>query len=165
MRSRRLCVLVGALVTASLLCISAAHAMAADDEVEGAEAGTLELRLQAAPDVIVAADSSWGDARPQDVQAVLSSVATVMLRNFPGRRLQPIVVAHSDLFPITLFRRSPNDEYRVFLTAKDRYWARYVYEFAHELSHILSNYDQRKDAATGSQSPVSYTHLRAHETP
>ncbi len=126
--------------------------MAAGDEVEGAEAGTLDFRLQSAPDVIVAADSSWGDARPQDVQAVLSSVATVMLRNFPGRRLQPIVVAHSDLFPITLFRRSPNDEYRVFLTAKDRYWARYVYEFAHELSHILSNYDQRKDAATGSQS-------------
>jgi len=126
--------------------------MAADDEVAGVEPGTLDLRLRPAPDVTVAADSTWGDARPEDVQAVLSSVATVMLRNFPGRRLQPIVVAHSELYPSILFRNSPDDEYRVFITAKDRYWARYIYEFAHELSHILSNYDQRKDAATGSQS-------------
>ena len=152
MRRRRLFAPVVALTTALLLCISVAAAMAAGDEVARVDAGTRDLSVQSAPDVTVAADSSWGDARPQDVQAVLSSVATVVLRNFPGRRLQPIVVAHSDLYPITLFRHSPNDEYRVFLAAKDRYWARYVYEFAHELSHILSNYDQRRDAATGAQS-------------
>ena len=42
MRSRRLCILVGALATASLLCILAAHAMAADDEVEGHMKGRKE---------------------------------------------------------------------------------------------------------------------------
>ncbi len=85
----------------------------------------------------------WGDARPDEVEAVLNSVATILLEHFPGRRLHPILVAHSDEYPITLYKKGPGGEYQVYLSAKDRHWARYTYEFAHELSHILTNYDHR----------------------
>ena len=85
----------------------------------------------------------WGDARPKEIETVLDSVATILLEHFPGRRLHPILVAHSDEYPIILYKKGPAGEYQVYLSAKDRNWARYAYEFAHELGHILSNYDQR----------------------
>jgi hypothetical protein len=124
--------------------------MPPDDVISVAVPDAPSLRLQPAVDISVVVDAAWGSASRQDIQAVLSSVAAVMLENFPGKRLQPIVVAHSDLHPFTLFRNSPDDEYRVFLSAKDRYWARFVYEFAHELSHILSDYEHHKGAVEAS---------------
>lgn len=86
-------------------------------------------------------EGAWGDARAQDIEIVLYSVAATLLEHFPGRRLDPIVVAHSDTHPITLFKRGPGNEYQVRLSARGTHWAAYAYEFAHELSHILNNYE------------------------
>ena len=91
----------------------------------------------------------WGDARTEEVETVLNAVALVMLEHFPGRRLDPIVVTHTSSNPVTLFRRDANNQYQMFLTADGRQWARYAYEFAHELSHILTDF-QHIDPAVAS---------------
>jgi hypothetical protein len=85
--------------------------------------------------------SDWGTAQQQDIETVLYSVAAILLEHFPGKRLHPIVVTVAADRPITLFRRGPANEYLVRLSARDRHWARYAYEFAHELAHILTNYE------------------------
>lgn len=103
---------------------------------------------QSRPSLLIhAVAGGWGHARTKDIETVLYSVASVLLDHFPGRHLDPIVVSHSNTAPMTLFARGPNNEYRVHLSASDRYWARYAYEFAHELSHILTNYEHHAYSA------------------
>lgn len=82
----------------------------------------------------------WGSAKPEEIEAVLYSVAAEMLPHFPGTRLYPMIVSHTNDAPRVLYDRGSKNEYRVLLTAKDRKWSHYAYEFAHELSHILTNY-------------------------
>ena len=91
----------------------------------------LQIRVQ---------EGGWGTADAKEIETVLYSTATELLERFPGKRLNSIVVTHTDKNPVVLYERGPNDEYRVYLTAKGRRWPVYAYEFAHELSHILTNY-------------------------
>lgn len=86
-------------------------------------------------------EGGWGDASTEDIETVLRSVAAMLLEHFPDRRWNPVLVAHTDEHPLTLYEKGPNGEYRVFLSARDRHWAHYAYEFAHELSHILTHYE------------------------
>jgi hypothetical protein len=48
-----------------------------------------------------------------------------------------------------LFDRGLGGEYVIHLSARDRRWSQYAYQFAHELCHILSNFDneEAKDGA------------------
>lgn len=85
-------------------------------------------------------DDGWGNANPKDIEVLLNRVALEVLKHFPGRKLDPIVVSHSRSGPVVLYQKSPNNEYQVYLAAKDEQWAEYVYEFSHELFHILANY-------------------------
>jgi hypothetical protein len=48
-------------------------------------------------------DGGWGSARTQDIEAVLYSVAGILLEHFPGRRLHPILVTHDPARPMTLY--------------------------------------------------------------
>ncbi|MBI2508988.1 MAG: hypothetical protein HYV99_03100 [Betaproteobacteria bacterium] len=91
---------------------------------------------------------AWGNVRTEDIETVLYSVAAVLLENFPGKRLNPILVFHSDTRPFILYEKGPNNEYRVYLTAKDGDWAQYAYEFAHELGHILAHYERHAYSGT-----------------
>ena len=60
-----------------------------------------------------------------------------------GRTLEPILVEPKG-GPITLFRRGPKGEYLVRLNTGDRHWAQHAYQFAHEFTHILANYDEHE---------------------
>jgi hypothetical protein len=108
-----------------------------------------DARTQAGLDIRVA-ERGWGNARAQDIETVLYSVAAVLIEHFPGRRLSPIRVSHSPERPITLYKKGPGNAYQVQLSASGEGWARYAYEFAHEFSHILMNYDHHADTQTAS---------------
>ena len=43
--------------------------------------------------------------------------------------------------PFTVYDKRP---YQVFLSARDTYWSQYVYQFSHELCHILTHFDSAK---------------------
>jgi len=90
-------------------------------------------------------EGGWGSALPQEIETVLYSVAAELLSQLPGKRLGPIVVAHSYRNPVVLYEKGARGEYQVFLTTRDKLWAHYAYEFAHELAHILANYEHYKE--------------------
>lgn len=87
-------------------------------------------------------DGGWGSARKETIETVLYAVADELLARLPKKLATPIVVSHTDDNPIALYERGSNGEYRVHLHATGENWHLYVYEFAHELCHILSNYDE-----------------------
>jgi len=87
-------------------------------------------------------DGAWGSAAPWQIEMLLNAIADEMLQHFPGRRLHPIVVSYSPGGPAVLFQKGPGNEYQVMLSARDQNWAEYVYEFSHELVHILANYER-----------------------
>jgi len=125
----------------------------------GAHAGDVKPRLhykkdnspvdsQAEP-IIRVSDTGWGNVAPWQIELVLNAVATELLSHFPGRTLGPIVVSPSQRGPVVLYQKGPQHEYQILLAAKDQRWAEYVYEFSHELFHVLAGYDQHVVADTG----------------
>lgn len=84
----------------------------------------------------------WGGASAEEIEPVLYAVADELLTRIPAKLATPIVVTHTDRNPVALYDKGPDGEYQVQLHAEGRHWHRYVYEFAHELCHILSNYEQ-----------------------
>lgn len=82
----------------------------------------------------------WGvDTRR--IEPVLYAVADELVSALPGKLSAPVVVAHTQGNPVALYRRGVDGEYRVRLHASGESWPLYVYEFAHELCHVLSNHD------------------------
>ncbi len=83
----------------------------------------------------------WGSASKREIQSVFQSAAENLADNSPRKQSGiSIIVTHAEGNPITLYEKAHGGEYQVRVGAKDRYWAQYAYQFAHELCHILSNY-------------------------
>ena len=89
----------------------------------------------------------WGDANTRDIRGVMESAAGELWKNFPERRLHPIIVQRGRHSPITLYRRGPRGEYLVKVTSKGRHWCQFAYQFAHEFCHILANYSHKTPVA------------------
>ena len=83
----------------------------------------------------------WGDGSPADIQVLLTDVASHVERSLRNALKSAIVVPAPDTnsLPMTHCRLSPDDPFRVQLTARDKRWAQYAYQFAHELCHVLSS--------------------------
>lgn len=92
--------------------------------------------------------SGWGSVRKTQIETVLYSVADELLSRLPKKLSAPIVVTHTDKNPIALYDRGPGGEYLVRLHASEEHWYLYAYEFAHELCHIMSNYEENAAADT-----------------
>ncbi|HZV53851.1 MAG TPA: hypothetical protein VFF82_02835 [Rhodocyclaceae bacterium] len=84
----------------------------------------------------------WGSVSTEQIETVLQSVANELLAQVPNRFSATIIVTHTDSNPIALYDRGPAGEYLVRLHASDERWHLYVFEFAHEFCHLLSNYDE-----------------------
>jgi hypothetical protein len=87
------------------------------------------------------ASGDWGNAAPDEIEILLNAVAGEMLKHFPGHQLDPIVVSPSRSGPVVLYQKGAQHEYQILLAAKGDRWAEYVYEFSHELFHVLANYE------------------------
>lgn len=92
---------------------------------------------------IVVADSGWGLARPSDIQMLLENTASHLNRFLRSPFTGDIEVVSSPPSeePMVHYRLSLNSPFRVQLTARDRHWSQFSYQFAHEFCHILSNYE------------------------
>ncbi|HSK71809.1 MAG TPA: hypothetical protein VK892_08955 [Pyrinomonadaceae bacterium] len=91
---------------------------------------------------IVVSQDNWGEARTVDIQKVLESAANELWVYFPNKRLETIKVVYDADTPRTRCAKGSNGEYIVQLTAQNRRWAQFSYQFAHEFFHVLSNYDK-----------------------
>jgi hypothetical protein len=90
----------------------------------------------------------WGNVSKESIETVLYSVADTLMSQLPSKLSVPIIVSHSNGAPVALYDRGPGGEYLVNLHASGENWHLYVYEFAHELCHILSNYEENVGADT-----------------
>lgn len=126
---------------ASILC-SVAFAAEADVAASGKKAGNsrkagLSIRVEG---------NEWGSASRQEIETVLYAVADELLAQVPKKLNVPIVVTPTQSNPMVLYERGRGGEYVVHLHAKGPRWHLYAYEFAHELCHIMSNYEENAGA-------------------
>jgi hypothetical protein len=87
-------------------------------------------------------EARWGGPI-EDVRRVLHSSAEQLWQYYPDRTLNPILVEPQG-GPIVLLRRGPQGEYQVRLATGDMLWAQHAFQFAHEFTHILCNYDENQ---------------------
>ena len=130
-------------VAASLLfSLSAAHGKLAAEPKFSSSHGkdSADADSQRKFSIHVAA-GDWGNARPEEIETLLSDITAEMLTHFPGRRLAPIQVFPTRHAPVVLYQKGPENQYQVYLAAKGTSWGEYIYEYSHELFHILSNYE------------------------
>ena len=94
---------------------------------------------------ITVAQCDWGDSQLRDIEVLLADVDSHLTRLFREPLSGTIVVAttpSTDDVPITLYRPSPKSPFMILLQARDRKWARFAYQFSHELCHVLSDYER-----------------------
>ena len=102
------------------------------------ETYTYQLKIQ--PNT----NAKW-DANLEDVRRVLLSAGKELYQHFPDRNLKPILVEPKG-GPIVLYKRGKEGEFRVKLSTGGTYWSQYSFQFAHEMCHILSRYDEQPHA-------------------
>ena len=90
--------------------------------------------------------NDWGNGNPQDISAVLKSVATELFSLGKENSYSPVWVSRSDNGPIVLYKRGKQGEYLVSLNTKDRFWCQYAFQFSHEVGHILCNFKDGDDS-------------------
>ena len=91
------------------------------------------LRVRAEPD-------GWGDAQPIDIERLLEDTASHLnreLRNPVTGTISVQSAPATDREPRLLIQYSRPGFYCVQLTAIDRHWAQYAYQFAHEFCHLV----------------------------
>jgi hypothetical protein len=89
---------------------------------------------------VLGKDSDWGGALPSNIAAIAASVAqcfadAVDEKPLPNILLQPTSSAED--WPLTSYTLAANGSIRILLPVRGNYWARFVYQFAHELCHAL----------------------------
>jgi len=87
-------------------------------------------------------NQGWGAVDTRQIERVLHSVADLLLSDLPERSPITVRVSHTETNPVALYERGPEGEYLIRLHADRTRWHLYVYEFAHEFCHILSNFDR-----------------------
>lgn len=96
------------------------------------------------------APGDWGNADIRDIQRVLDSTADEFLSYVkPTRDDFKILVIPRSISPEVRYERGVNGEYVIQLTARNDNWFQYTFQFAHELCHVLSNFDHKAHADNG----------------
>ncbi len=91
---------------------------------------------------LTVANDNWGATSLLAVLAVLESAYAILIDVFGTPPDAPVRVARWDQDPRTLYGKRP---YEIRLSARDRYWCQYVYQFSHELSHVMTHFDRYKE--------------------
>ena len=92
---------------------------------------------------LIVTNGNWGATSLNTIHSVLESVRRVLVEVFGKEPDHPVNVAPwSADHALTVHDQRP---YQVLLTARDTYWCQYVYQFSHELCHVLTNFDHHKE--------------------
>ena len=97
---------------------------------------------------IQVAQSDWGDNRHEDIQVLLQDVATHFVAGFrepPDWHILVRPTSSEADNPTTCYRSSPQEPFLILLQARDKYWAKFAYQFAHELCHVASDFERLRD--------------------
>ena len=95
----------------------------------------------AASKSLTVVNGDWGATSLRAIGAVLESATAVLCGAFGKRAAAPIRVAPWNRAPQVFHDRRP---YEIRISARDTYWCQYVYQFSHELCHVLVNFDRAR---------------------
>jgi len=87
-------------------------------------------------------NGNWGGTSLRTVRAVLESALAVLLDAFGKLPDAPIRVARWSQDPCVFYDCRP---YEIRISAHDTYWCQYVYQFSHELCHVMTNFDRHQE--------------------
>ncbi len=82
----------------------------------------------------------WGSATREEVQTLLQAVADELVDGPNPVFAHTIVVTQGGDAPVALFAPGPAGEHRIRVSAHDRTWAQYAYQFGHELCHVMAGH-------------------------
>ncbi len=85
---------------------------------------------------ILVESGRWGNVQIQEIQWVLESTASIFSPYVSILIEKNLSVSHS-FPPKVYYERTLNGEHRINLSAKDRYWCQYAFQFSHELGHLI----------------------------
>lgn len=87
-------------------------------------------------------NGNWGLTSLSAIRAILLSAYGVLVRSFEAAPEAAVQVSRWNRdYAFTVNDKRP---YQVFLSARDTYWSQYVYQFSHELCHVLTHFDSYK---------------------
>ena len=92
-------------------------------------------------------DASEDSSLARSIAPLLADSAWQLTRflRCPIRDAITVVISSSDTrAPITLYREQEIGPITILLSATGGYWCQYVYQFAHELCHVISRYERLK---------------------
>ena len=95
---------------------------------------------------LVIEGEDWGDVETNEVHEILSSTLSLFQPSSPTLQKHPIVVSQTVDDPKALYELRDGHAYHIQLTAKNRHWCQYVFQFAHELGHIMCNFRKENHA-------------------
>ena len=87
----------------------------------------------------------WGEAIPSNVSVLLTDVASHLNRLLVEpvvEQIKVVPVSAPGAVPRTLYRYGRSVPITIHLTARDRKWEKFSYQFAHEFCHVISDYER-----------------------
>ncbi len=87
----------------------------------------------------------WGEAKRCDIERLLTDTASHMNRLLRNPFAGTIHVKASpawDFEPRIHYRTSTHEPISIQLTARDRDWCQFAFQFSHEFCHVLSDYER-----------------------
>ena len=92
---------------------------------------------------IAVLECEWGVARRDSIQRLLDDVASHIVRELRDPFDESIHIMNLPGEPLRTFFRNPGAAaYEMNLTARDRRWSQFAYQFGHELCHVLTGLDR-----------------------
>ncbi len=97
-------------------------------------------------EITVEPNEGWGNARVSNIQRLCENVALHFNEKLRDEYKinGNLTIIYRSQGPRAFYRWSFNgepDEYKIGLSAKDRFWSQFAYQFGHEFCHILHNFD------------------------
>lgn len=96
---------------------------------------------------ILVSQSDWGDARIDNIEKLLRDTAShlnrLLRRPFDGTIY--VTPSPPDEPPRAVYRSSLDSPFVILLSARNRKWCQFAYQFSHEFCHILSGYEDLKE--------------------
>ena len=88
----------------------------------------------------------WGEAQHHDIEVLLTDTASHLNRLLRSPFASLIYIKRSnDGVPRVLYRSSTEEPISILLSAHNRLWSKFAYQFSHEFCHVLSDYERLKD--------------------
>ena len=105
----------------------------------------VSISLVALPKIDLLGDN-WGNVETAEITEVLNTTASLILPYSSKEDWSRVRIRNSVSGPMVLHERGDAGEYTILLNTRDRRWCQYVFQFAHELGHILCNYQKEKSS-------------------